>query len=139
VFRGIVEDVARAQLDLVHATMMAFRATLSSAEWQSLHVVVISSHQARDGHVMMQYFSRLLGETTEGRRIIYAEGLWEMEPALELLGTHLLDASLGDGFFGDPMRLHRDLLGDAAAVYLPKLLPAPTAAGGAGKSATPPP
>jgi hypothetical protein len=48
-----------------------------------------------------------------------------MEPALELLGTHLLDASIGEGFFGDPLRLHRDLLGDAAAAYLPKLLPEP--------------
>jgi len=32
--------------------------------------------------------------------------------------THLLDASVGQGFFGDARRLHRDLLADGAAQVL---------------------
>ena len=39
------------------------------------------------------------------------------------VGTHLLDGSVGEAFFGDSMRMHRDLLGDAATQYLPRLLP----------------
>lgn len=118
-----VADAARAQLDWTHAQVSAWRRTLSPAAWQSLHVVVIGGHQPREAYVLMAYFQRLLGEPLEGRRIIYAEGLWQEDAALELLGTHLLDATIGEGFFGDPRRMHRDLLGDAAAAYLPTLLP----------------
>ena len=49
--------------------------------------------------------------------------LWVEPQALDLLGTHLLDGSVGEAFFGDYMRMHRDLLGDAASQYLPRLLP----------------
>lgn len=121
--QALVEDAAQRQLDWAHAQVSAWRRTLSPADWQSLRVVVIGGHQPRQGYVMMQYFQRLLGEPLEGRRIVYAEGLWQVDAALELLGTHLLDATLGEGFFGDPQRFHRDLLGDAAAAYLPKILP----------------
>ena len=36
---------------------------------------------------------------------------------MDLLGTHILDGSAGEAFFGDFMRMHRDLLSDAAAAY----------------------
>ena len=59
-------------------------------------------------------------------RILYRHPwspLWEESQALDLLGTHLLDGTVGEAFFGDFMRMHRDLLGDAAKQYLPHLLP----------------
>jgi hypothetical protein len=64
-----------------------------------------------------------LHEPVEGRRIVVAESLWEEPKAMDLYGTHLLDGSIGQAFFGDPMRMHRDLLADAAKDYLAKLLP----------------
>ena len=70
----------------------------------------------------LQYFQRMLGEP-EGLRLVYAEGLWSEPAALQLLGTHLLDAEIATAFFGEPRRLHRDLLADAAAEYLTTLLP----------------
>jgi hypothetical protein len=77
----------------------------------------------REDLVVTQYFLRLLHEPQEGRRVIYAESLWQEPQAQELLGTHLLDGGVGEAFFGDYMRMHRDLLGDAAKKYLPRLLP----------------
>ena len=77
----------------------------------------------RENFVVMQYFLRLLHEPREGRRVVYAESLWQESQALDLLGTHLLDGSVGEAFFGDYMRMHRDLLGDAASHYLRDLLP----------------
>src|SRR6185503_15461362 len=62
---------------------------------------------AREGEIAMQYFERLLGER-EGRRLVFAEGLWDEPSQLQLLATHLLDASIGESFFGDPLRMHRD-------------------------------
>ena len=96
---------------------------MSPEQWSRLHVVIIGPHMPREGLVVMQYFLRLLHEPREGRRVVYAESLWEEPKAMDLLATHLLDGSVGEAFFGDFMRMHRDLLGDAAADYLTHLLP----------------
>ena len=118
-----VTEAARAQLDATHAQVSAWRRDLSPREWSQLHVLIIGPHMPREDLVVTQYFLRLLHEPREGRRVVYAESLWEEPKALDLLGTHLLDGSVGEAFFGDYMRMHRDLLGDAAGQYLPRLLP----------------
>ncbi|WP_394821515.1 hypothetical protein [Pendulispora albinea] len=119
-----VDEAARMELDAIHANVSRWRAAMPASAWSRLRVVVISSHMARDQSLQMQYFQRLLGEPGEGRRIVFAEGLWEESKALDLEATHILDARLAESFFGDATRMHRDLLADAAAAYLPKLLPA---------------
>jgi hypothetical protein len=118
-----VTEAARAQLDATHAQVSSWRRGLSPQEWNQLHVLIVGPHMPREALVVTQYFLRLLHEPQEGRRVVYAESLWEEPKALDLLGTHLLDGSVGDAFFGDYMRMHRDLLGDAARQYLPRLLP----------------
>jgi hypothetical protein len=118
-----VTDATRAQLDATHARVSAWRRDLSPEEWNQLHVVIIGPHMPRENLVVTQYFLRLLHEPQEGRRVVYAESLWEEPQALSLLGTHLLDGGAGEAFFGDYMRMHRDLLGEAASQYLARLLP----------------
>lgn len=118
-----VAEATRAQLDATHAQVSAWRRELSSREWSELHVVIIGPHMPRQDLVVMQYFLRLLHEPAEGRRVVYAESLWQESQAMDLLGTHLLDGGVGETFFGDSMRMHRDLLGDAASQYLRRLLP----------------
>lgn len=120
---GNVRDAARAQLDALHARVAAWRSELGPAEWERLHVVIVAAHMPREGEVTFQYWSRLLREPVEGRRIVYAEAQWEEPRALDLLAQHLLDGSGGEAFFGDFMRMHRDLLADEAREYLPSLLP----------------
>ncbi|WP_394847561.1 hypothetical protein LZC95_08855 [Pendulispora brunnea] len=119
-----VDEAARLELDAIHRAVTGWKKATSPAEWSRLRVVVISVHMARDRLMEMQYFQRLLGESFEGGRIVFAEGLWEEPKALDLNAIHVLDARVGASFFGDPMRMHRDLLSDAAAAYLPTLLPA---------------
>jgi hypothetical protein len=118
-----VTEATRAQLDALHAQVSAWRRDLSPREWSRIHVLIIGPHMPREDLVVTQYFLRLLHEPREGIRVVYAESLWEEPKALDLLGTHLLDGSVGEAFFGDYMRMHRDLLGDAAGRYLPRLLP----------------
>jgi hypothetical protein len=117
-----VAEATRAQLDATHAQVSAWRRDLSPREWSQLHVLIIGPHMPREDLVVTQYFLRLLGEAREGRRVVYAESLWQEPQALDLLGTHLLDGDVGEAFFGDYLRMHRDLLGDAAKAYLPRLL-----------------
>jgi hypothetical protein len=118
-----VDEATHAQLDATHRQVSAWRRELSPGQWDELHVLIIGPHMPREDLVVTQYFLRLLHEPKEGRRVVYAESLWEEPKALDLLGTLLLDGSVGDAFFGDYMRMHRDLLGDAAKAYLTKLLP----------------
>ena len=116
-----VAEAARAQLDGLHAAVSAWRREMTDDEWRTLHVVVIGVHMAREDELATQYFLRLLGEAEEGRRVVYTEGLWDEQRVLDLLGTHVVDGSVGAAFFGSAMRMHRDVLGDAARVYLDEL------------------
>lgn len=116
-----VGEATRAQLDVLHKQVTAWRAELSPADWAKLQVVVIGPHMPRDENVATQYFAKVLHEPKEGRRVVYAESLWEEPRALDLVGTHLLDGAVGEAFFGDYFRMHRDLLADAARDYLKKL------------------
>ena len=113
-----VDEAARVELDALHSHVTEWRHQMTPDEWNALHVVVMGAHMPRDSEITMQYFQRLLDEPIEGRRIIFAEGLWEEPRALDLLGTHLVDGSAGAAFFGEFMRMHRDLLSDAARVYI---------------------
>jgi hypothetical protein len=114
-------DAARAELDALEEQVRAWRATLIEDEWKNLHVVVMGSALPRQGNLATQYFARLLGEKGEGRRIVYAESIFEEPRALNLLGTHLLDTRIGAAFFDDAERMHRDLLSDAAREYLKRM------------------
>ena len=118
-----VADATRAQLDAAHAQVSIWRRELNPEDLKRLHVLIVGPHMPREDLVITQYFLRLLHEPAEGRRVVYAESMWEEPKALDLLGTHLLDGDVGEAFFGDYMRMHRDLLGDAAKRYLPRLLP----------------
>ena len=110
-------DAARAEIDDLDAAMAAIRRSLGPEDLARLHVIVVGAHMAREGEIALQYFEKLLGER-EGQRLIFAEGLWDEPSQLQLLATHLLDASVGRAFFGDERRLHRDLLSDAASQVL---------------------
>jgi hypothetical protein len=116
-------DAAHAQLDGLDKQVRAWRATLTADEWKKLHVVIMGSALPRQGNLATQYFAHVLGEKGEGRRIVYAESIFEESRALNLLGTHLLDTHIGSSFFDDAERMHRDLLSDAAREYLKQISP----------------
>jgi hypothetical protein len=113
-----VADATSVEMRELFATVTAWQKQLTAAEWNALHVVMIGPHMPRDQECSIQFFERLLREPEEGKRIIYAEALWNETDALNLLATHEVDEAAGAAFFGDPMRMHRDLLADAAKVYL---------------------
>jgi hypothetical protein len=114
-------DAARAQIDGLHREMTAYRDKLSEIQWKQLRVIVQGSQMPRRNNLAVQYFARLLGEKGEGKRIVYAEGLFDETRALRLLGTHLIDTRLGEDLFEDPLYMHSDLLGTAARTYLDEL------------------
>jgi len=117
-----VDEAAKVELDALHSHVSEWRHEMTPDEWKTLHVVVMVAHMPRDEELTVQYFQRLLNDPIEGHRIICAEGLWEEPRALDLLATHLIDGNAGEAFFGDYMRMHRDLLADAARAYIQNTL-----------------
>ena len=108
------DDAAALELEALQRQVQALRPRLGAR----YHVVVVGSHMARTHEIALQFFEQLLGEKDDGGRVIFAEGLWEEEKALELLGTHLLDRAASAAFFGDPARLHEDMLAEGARKHL---------------------
>jgi hypothetical protein len=114
---------ARAQLRATHEQVMKWKAGMTAEEWASLTVVVPGVQTARVENAAVQYFSRLLGEPNgEGRRVVFAESLWDEDKALGLLGTLRLDGKLSEAVFGDRYRMHRDFLADGARVAVDEIL-----------------
>src|SRR5258707_413547 len=113
-------DAAWEEFRKLDAATVYVRLELTNEDWDRLKVIVVGAHMARDGEIAMQYFESLFREQ-EGIRLVFAEGVWDEPGELKLLGTHLLDASVGEGFFGDARRMHRDLLSDAMKQILLEL------------------
>jgi hypothetical protein len=101
--------------------MQTWRKEMTPEEWTRLRVIVMGSALPRRGNLAVQYFARLLGEKSESPRLVYAESVWEEDRALRLLATYMLDTGVGVAFFDDPLRMHRDLLADAATEYIKQL------------------
>jgi hypothetical protein len=128
--KQITERPAVAVLDSLHAHMDKLRRQMSCEEWQDLHVVVTGSRQARAGEVTLQYFSKLFGEfpgvgASKEDKIIFVEGSPNEEKMLLAVCEHVMNGTLGEAFFEDKFALQRDVLADAAAVYLEKLFSMP--------------
>jgi hypothetical protein len=116
----------RAQLLATHRQVMEWKKDMTAEEWSTLTVIIQGSQTPRVDNAVVQYFARLFGETRgEGRRIVYAEGLWDEDKALNLLGTLRLDGKLSVAVFNDPYRMYRDLLADLARPIIDDLLAAP--------------
>jgi hypothetical protein len=111
---------AEVELGHHHAEIKGWLTGLTDDEQRRLRVVVCGSQMPRAGHRIVQLAAALLGEKGEGRRIVYAEAIYEEQRALNLLGTHLLDAESAAAFFGDSTKLDRDILSDGAARYVRK-------------------
>ena len=113
-----VQLAAKFRIDHFHRQMTAWKQTMREEEWDRLHIVVLGTAMPRKNNLAVQYFSKLLSVRGEGLTITYAESIFSNQRALQMLGTNLLDTQIGEGYFADPWRMHRDLLGNAAAVYL---------------------
>jgi hypothetical protein len=115
-------DATHLQLVVLHERVTKMLSALDDADRQRLQVVVAGSHQARARSLPMQYFARLLGEVPGAEvRVTYAEGARDVDEALTLVGTRLLDRAIAEAFFGNPGRLQYDILGDAAKAQLDAL------------------
>jgi hypothetical protein len=114
------------ELDVLHETVMKWKKSIGSENWQNVYIVVCAGHQARYRQASMQYFQRLLHDQ-EGPgadledRVVYAEHIHDIDAALDLLARHIIDQRASVELFSDKTRLQQDLMSDGAAAYLNEL------------------
>jgi hypothetical protein len=120
-----VADSVRGQLDGYHRQVTAWKSRMTPEDWSRLRVIVMGMALPRKNNTAMQYFERLLGEPGEGGRVIYSESVFDEAKALDALAVRDVDTQIGIDFFNEPLRMHRDLLGDAATLYVPLLVDKP--------------
>jgi hypothetical protein len=112
---GLTEHATELELSALHTATEAALAHMTPQQRASFEVVVAGAHQARDRSLPLQYFQQRLGEEPgEERRIAFAESVSGPAEARKLVGTRRLDREIAAAFFGNPKRLQRDVLGDAA-------------------------
>ena len=135
----LIDESAKCRLEALHNHVEKIRKSICPQSWENLSVVVMGPPMPRDGEVSMQYFrAKLLppgaercahlqsnsvneGMTFSGKKIIYAESIYEEDKALDLLTTQICDEVMGEDLLGDKSIMHSDLLKDAAQKYLDKL------------------
>ncbi len=119
---------ARLEIELLHETVINWRAQMGEENWEQIYVVVCAAHQGRYREATLQYFQRLMhdqaGLAAEMEdRVIYAEHIKEPQAALDLLARHLVDRGASVDLFGSNTRLQRDLMSDGAQAYIEELIP----------------
>lgn len=116
------DAAARKQLDGLHALVNKWKGVLGG-KWSHVDVIVLGPKQPRVGNLQYAYFKRAMGPRVEGRRLFYAEGIFDKDGGLNLFGTIQVDRGASIAFFDDPYRLERDLLADAAERHINRLFP----------------
>lgn len=107
-------EAARLQLDALDADLRPWWEGLSDAERAATYVLVLGPKTPRDGNLAYTYFVNLVGRTEAGRRVVYAEGTFDVAAADRLLATLVTDRRLSTDFFVDERRMERDILADGA-------------------------
>jgi hypothetical protein len=119
---GLIERATHLELAVLHTSVEALLRQLSERGREQLEVVVAGVHQARARNLGLQYFKRRFAEALgDDTRVTYAESATDEYQAQALIGTRRVDRALAAAFFGDPNRMQRDLLGDAATRALANL------------------
>jgi hypothetical protein len=116
------------ELEQLHALLGRWRNDLGERRWAGLYVVICGAHQPRYREAACQYFGQLLHKAEASAaeredRLVYGEGLTDIDAALDLLARHIVDQRASNILFGDRRRLQEDLLADAAATEVRKLFP----------------
>ena len=110
------------ELEQLHALLGQWRNYLGEVRSAGMYVVICGAHQPRYREATCQYFGQLLHQpdgygAEREDRLVYGEGLCDVNTALDLLARHIVDQRASSLLFGDRRRLlsHRHTVAGAAA------------------------
>mmetsp|Transcript_5152 Transcript_5152/g.7891 ORF Transcript_5152/g.7891 Transcript_5152/m.7891 type:complete len:411 (-) Transcript_5152:122-1354(-) len=130
-----LDDAAEDNVNTTHGVVMRWKENiLSDAEWDELYAVSAVGHMVAQEHGLHQYFARLFNVSVadgcgENQGYTFYESkaftLGGHYPTEEMIsqdvGTHYTDFPIGQHFFHDLYRMHRDALADGARKAVDKI------------------
>ncbi len=108
----IVNQQAKEHFQHVREALLAIRKTVPATDWQKAVVVVPGGAAARRDRLEVAAAMSVLGRSALNHRIFYAENVYDVDGAIQIVAGLEIDRALAETFFDDPTRMWRDLLGD---------------------------
>ena len=115
-----VHQAARFNLLSLHKEVRYMRRTFPDVDWKNIYILICGAHMAREKNLVVSYFQELYKIHYEGKQLVFSEDSSDVG-CINTLTTHILDEGLSLNFFHESLRMHRDLLGDAAESILSKM------------------
>ena len=134
---SLVKDAAEVRTNALHEQVQAIQRQVCPLQWSRLSIIVMGPRMPREGELGMQYSKAMIlkspdleqcphlnGALTksvhviDGKRLIYAESIEEVDKALDLLTTEICDEDLGEALLGDKKVMRADFLKDAVREHL---------------------
>ena len=108
----IVDQQAKEHFQHVREALLAIRKTVPAADWEKAVVVVPGGAAARRDRLEVAAAMSVLGRSALNHRIFYAENVYDVDGAIQIVAGLEIDRALAETFFDDSTRMWRDLLGD---------------------------
>jgi hypothetical protein len=118
---ALADIAARAQLSGLNALLNKWKKMLGR-DWRRVKVANLAPRQADPQNAQGSFVTAYFGRHLLNRRVFMTRNIFGAGGARSLLGTIYLDRSASVAFFGNPARLERDLLADAAKRQIWRIL-----------------
>ena len=112
---------ARAQLTGLDRLLRQWKKELG-ADWRRVTVVNLAPRQAAPRNAQGSFVLAWFGRRSLNRQVFLTRNVFSDAAARTLMGTIFLDRQASLAFFGNTWRLEQDLLSDAAAAQIRRIL-----------------
>ena len=102
-------SVGRAHAQAMLAVLERVQEDATEQEWKQVMVVVTGPMTPRRNNLETAIVASAIGPEHLGRRIFYAENIFDVDGALSYLRTLVVDSELSTNVFGVPQRMWEDL------------------------------
>ncbi|MEO6054942.1 MAG: hypothetical protein ABIP97_13115 [Chthoniobacterales bacterium] len=110
----LANGAALKQYQNLRNAFFTIQKSVSTSDWKGAFVVIPGPAPARRNNLQAEAAVSVFGRRALGQRIFYSENIFDTPGAVQILAGLQVDRGLSETFFGNPYRMWRDLLGDAA-------------------------
>ncbi|KAJ3013873.1 hypothetical protein HKX48_005479 [Thoreauomyces humboldtii] len=115
VFEKNVMDATRNVLECLDAKVKEILCEGSyRTKGKELHIAIEGEHMPADGNSIEQYFLAATNTTKEGDGVYLTSSKMDDDEVVTFIAQHLVDGTIGSRVYGNPDRMHKDVLAPAA-------------------------
>lgn len=127
----LIKEAAIVRTNALHSLVQSLERRTCPHHWNKLAVIIMGPHMPREGELGVQYAKTMIlaencphqneapmNNTFQGKRLVYAESIDDVNKALDILVTEICDEELGEAILDDKDAMHADFLKSAVQEYL---------------------